>query len=337
MKNTILDIANQAGVSPATVSNALNGRKGVSKDTKQRIINIAKVNGYQKDNGNKAKKSIRFVIFKKHGLVVSDTPFFSSLIEGIEKESRAQGYETLITHVCPNDDDFKNTIESIKNSYCDGMLILATEMNFEDIEVINNINVPTVILDNYIKDKNYDSILINNPDAAFKATRFLIENGHTRIDYLHSSIHINNFYYRKAGYLEALHEHDINVNEQHEFLLEPTMEGSYKDMKKILEKNTLEFPMAFFADNDIIAFGAIKALKEKGIRIPEDVSIIGFDDMPFCEITNPSLTTIKVFKQDMGSIAVKRLVEKINSNDSITQKIEVSTELIVRNSVLKIS
>jgi LacI family transcriptional regulator len=103
-----------------------------------------------------------------------------------------------------------------------------------------------------------------------------------------------------------------------------------------LEQDALELPTAFFADNDIIAFGAINALKEKGISIPKDVSIIGFDDMPFCEITNPSLTTIKVFKQEMGGIAVKRLIEKINSNDSVTQKIEINTDLIIRNSVLKI-
>lgn len=334
MKNTILDIASIAGVSPATVSKALNGRKGVSEYTKQKIFNIAKEKGYQKDN-NRIQKSIRFVIFKKHGLVVSDTPFFSSLIEGIEKESRTQGYETLITHVCTNDVDFKETIDGIKNDYCDGMLILATEMNFEDIGVINNINIPIVIVDNYINGKNYDSILINNTDAAFKATEFLIKNGHTRIGYLHSSIFINNFHYRKIGYLDALRENNLNANEQHEFLLEPTMEGSYRDMKKLLEQNTIELPTAFFADNDIIAFGAIKALKEKGIKIPKDVSIVGFDDMPFCEITNPSLTTIRVFKQELGSIAVKRLIEKINSNDSITQKIEVNTELIIRNSVRK--
>jgi LacI family transcriptional regulator len=178
--------------------------------------------------------------------------------------------------------------------------------------------------------------LINNTDAAFKATEFLIMNGHTRIGYLHSSVAINNFHNRKLGYLDALHVYDLNVNKQYEFSLEPTMEGSYRDMKKLLEQDALELPTAFFADNDIIAFGAINALKEKGISIPKDVSIIGFDDMPFCEITNPSLTTIKVFKQEMGGIAVKRLIEKINSNDSVTQKIEINTDLIIRNSVLKI-
>ena len=333
MKNRITTIAQTAGVSPATVSNALNGRKGVSEETKQKILEIAKDLGFSRELNGKVGKNIKFVIYKKHGYVISDTPFFSSLIEGIERECRNSGYDMLITHINSNDEDYVNIIENINNDSNSGVLLLATEMYPEDLELFNCCEVPVVLLDSHFRNVKHDSVLINNTDASYKATSYLIENGHREIGYLQSSIFINNFHYRKAGYLEAMKENDLCVKEDSILPLEPTLEGSYRDMKQILEECNRTLPTAFFADNDIIAFGAMRAMKEKGIRIPHDVSIIGFDDMPFCEITSPRLTTIKVFKQEMGEAAVKRLLEKMNNSDLTTLKIEVGTELVIRESV----
>jgi LacI family transcriptional regulator len=134
------------------------------------------------------------------------------------------------------------------------------------------------------------------------------------------------------GYFEALKEFNIPYNKDYHICLEPTMEGAYRDMAYRLGVNG-DIPTAFFADNDTIAFGAMRALKEKGIRIPEDVSVIGFDDMPFCEITSPRLTTVKVYKQEMGSLAVKQLMKKLDGNDNVLQKILIDTELVIRDSV----
>lgn len=334
MKPTVKDIAKIANVSPGTVSNALNNRKGVSDEIKKVVFKAAKELGYSKETSIE-KNTIRFLIYKRHGYVVSDTPFFSSLIEGIEKECRMQGYEMLISHVNTGDNDYKEILKNINNDYSSGLLLLATEMNPEDLELFKNENIPIVLLDSYFKTMNFDSVLINNTDAAYKATNYLIENGHVDIGYLHSSIYINNFYYRKLGYLDALNEHGLKADKKFQIALESTMEGSYRDMKKLLDRDEIALPTAFFADNDIIAFGAMRAMKEKGIKIPQDVSIIGFDDMPFCEITSPRLTTIRVFKQEMGSIAVKRLIQIIEGKDNTLQKVEISTELIIRDSVLK--
>lgn len=336
MKPTVKDIAKAANVSPATVSNALNNKKGVSDEIKQLVLKVAKELGYSKEGPNN-RNTIRFIIFKRHGYVVSDTPFFSSLIEGIEKECRMQGYEMLMSHVNISDKDYKETISNINNDYSSGLLILATEMIREDLELFGGNGAPVVLLDSGFRNCNFDCILINNVDAAYKATSYLIENGHKDIGYLHSSAYINNFFFRKKGYLEALSEHGLKADKKFELCLEPTIEGSYKDMRMLLQSGRLVLPTAFFADNDIIAFGAMRALKEKGVRMPEDVSIVGFDDMPFCEITSPRLTTIKVFKQEMGSIAVKRLLQRMNSNEQVIQKIEVGTELVIRESVKKVS
>lgn len=336
MKITVKDIAKASNVSPATVSNALNNRKGVSDEIKQLVFKVAKELDYFKETAGD-RNTIRFVIFKRHGYVVSDTPFFSSLIEGIEKECRAQGYEMLISHVDMNDGDYKDTINNICNDYLSGLLILATEMLPQDLELFGGNGVPVVLLDNYFRNSGFDSVLIGNTDAAYKASNYLSSCGHKKIGYLHSSVHINNFQFRRQGYVDALNDNGLKVDESLQVFLEPTMEGSYRDMKAALDGGNLVLPTAFFADNDIIALGAMRALKEKSVRIPEDVSIVGFDDMPFCEITSPRLSTIKVFKQEMGSIAVKRLLEKLNRKSTTVQKIEVETELIIRDSVLKIT
>lgn len=332
------DIAKSAGVSKATVSNALNNRKGVGKETKDKIIKIAKELGYNKTNGSTSKdqKSIRIIMYKKHGYVVSDTPFFSNLLEGIQKECRDEGYEMMISHLSRNEKNYKEIINNIRADNSSGYLILATEMIEEDLDDFDLLNKPVVLLDSFFKNRDYDQVVIDNYSASYRGTQRLIEKGHKNIGYLHSSVYINNFYYRKLGFEDAVKESGLKVNEDYQFRLEPTIEGSYQQMKEILLTQNPKLPTSFFADNDIIAFGAVKALKEYGVKIPEEVSVIGFDDMPYCEICEPKMSTVKVHKQYLGEVAVKRLIEKIEYDDHVNQKIEISTELVERNSIKKI-
>lgn len=335
MKNNIQDIAALAGVSPATVSNALNGRRGVSAKTRDEIQAIAREVGYLKDGGPAGvHKFIRFVIYRRHGFVVSDTPFFTSLIEGIEKECRQHGFEVMITHISHNEKAEKDIMETINKDNTAGVLILATEMGKSELELLQSIRVPIVLLDNYFINEKYDSVLINNAEGAYRAAEFLIRNGHSRIGYLHSSVEINNFNFRKAGYREALQDHGLTPDSSYEICLEPTMEGAYKDLSAYFERRDRVLPTAFFCDNDIIAAGAMRAFEERGYKVPEELSIIGFDDMPFCEMVNPRLTTVKVFKQKIGSIAVRRLLAKLTeeTGTGFFQKIEVNTELVIRES-----
>jgi DNA-binding LacI/PurR family transcriptional regulator len=331
MKTTVKDIAAAAGVSPATVSNALNNRKGVSHDIRRMVMKTAKEMGYEKGSGVSGN-TIRFVIFKRHGHVVADTPFFSSLIEGMERQCRALGYELLISHMSLEDDNLQDTADSMERDHAAGLVVLATEMLEEDTVFFRNAGMPVVMLDNCFRSSSYDSVLISNADASWQAVARLATLGHKEIGYLKSSFFIRNFQQRHRGYSEALADHGLTESGEHCLLLEPTVEGAYADMKKWLEASHPGLPTAFFADNDIIAFGAMKAMLEKGIRIPGDVSLIGFDDMPFCEMTTPRLSTVKVFKQEMGGIAVKRLVQLIETKDAVKLKTEVGTLLVIRDS-----
>lgn len=337
MKTIMQDIAKLADVSPGTVSNALNDRKGVGKETKSKIIKIAEELGYFRNHKKNEEKVIRLILFKKHGYIVSDTPFFSALIEACENECRQRGYELLISQVIHGEHDKEDIFKIINQSKIDGILLLATEMNEDDFSNFENTDTPMVVLDSYFATKSYDYIVINNISGSYRATKYFIEKGHKKIGVLGSSINISNFEYRYKGFEKAINEANLIFAEEDNILLEPTLDGAYRDMKEYLEHNNgRELPTALFALNDIIALGAIKAMKEQDIKIPEDISIIGFDDIPFSALSNPNMTTIKVYTTEMGRLAVKRLIDKTNEEEEVPLKIEIDTKLIERDSVAQI-
>ena len=332
MKVSIKKISEVTGFSPATISNALNNKKGVNKDTAETIFKAAKKLGYFVEN---KITQIKFVSIKKHGKVVGDTPFFHSLIEGVEKESRIAGLDTVICNLNTKDSDYDERLNEILSDGNSGILVLATELNNQDMERFKSALGPLVIIDNWSDSMKFNSVMISNADSMYNATMALISKGHKNIGYLKSSADIKNFYYRYHGYQRAMQDMLLLVQPEHTVLLEPSTEGAYKDMLEYM-KASPKLPTAFLADNDIIAFGAMKALKESGCRLPEDISVIGFDDLPFCEISSPTLSTIKVPKQELGRTAVRRLVEIAADKTAIPLKIQVSTEYIARESVRKI-
>lgn len=335
-KVNIQQIAELANVSSGTVSNALNNRPGVSEETKQKILKLAEELGYEKkSNTQSAAQGIRIIMYKRTGHILSDTPFFANLIEGMQKQCRAANYEMVVTHISKGEDS-EQQIKDLKYDKTAGYLVLATEMLDEDFMLFKDLGKPIVFMDSYFPRQPYNFVLINNVDGAYQATQHLIDNGHSKIGYLQSSVAINNFHYRKQGFIDALQDNNIPVNPDLWVSVRPTLDGAYQDTKEYLAKNNKPLPTAFFADNDIIAFGALSAFKEFGINVPKDLSIVGFDDMPYCEISDPKLSTIYVNKQQFGAAAVKRLIDIIENHDTVKQKIEINTELVIRNSVYKL-
>ena len=335
----VKDIADKLNISPATVSLVLNNKPGVSSETRQRVLKLVEEMGYGTNLLSKPalknNRNIRFVIYKKHGMVVSDTPFFSALMEGIDQEARSEGYNLIISYMNEKDSSRAETLRILEENPADGLLLLATEMEAEDLAPFLRMETPLLVLDGNFEKAGRDTVLINNRQGAYEATRYLIEAGHTEIGCLASSVWIRNFDERREGFLEALDECGMKPDKRFMLSLESTMEGACRDMRRIIASGAV-LPTAFFADNDLIAFGAIKALKESGIKVPERVSIVGFDDMPFCDMIEPALTTIRVFKERMGRIAVKRLIERIGSDMEESIKIEVGTQLVERKSVFRL-
>ena len=164
------------------------------------------------------------------------------------------------------------------------------------------------------------------------ATEYLLRKGHKKIGYLRGGFRIKAFRSRAVGYATALNKAGISPEKKYMVTLSTTINGAYEDMKAYLETGP-QLPTAYFADNDMVALGAIRALQEKGYQVPEDISVVGFDDLPFCEIANPPLTTLRVPKQEMGRVAVKRILEVINGTDKIKTKTQVCTIFVERDSV----
>ena len=331
------DLAKVTNVSPATVSMVLNNRPGISEKTRKKVLDAAVSMGYNlktsKREFQSPPASIHFVIYKKHGVVVSDTPFFSKVIEGIDFQSKKHGYRLQITYFYENQEQSEQ-LSAIKKAGSAGILLLGTEMDESDLSAFLELQLPIVVLDSYFEFIRCDTVLINNVQGAYIATRKLLDSGHTKIGYLRSRTPINNFKERADGYFKALRSAKIStVDPPYIFRVSPTMEGAYHDMKEILSQSP-ELPTAFFADNDVIAASCVRALKEYGIRIPEDVSIIGFDNTAMSEILEPPLTTMHVPKERLGALAVDRLISKIKGESDEIVKIEISTQLIERESII---
>ncbi|MFQ9509805.1 MAG: LacI family DNA-binding transcriptional regulator [Lachnospiraceae bacterium] len=330
------ELAQKLGISAATVSMVLNKKPGISERTRNIVLDAAREYGYdfsKKGDPESGNGVIQFVIYKKHGTIVADTPFFAQLTEGIDAGCKQHGYELQITYFYENQ-DIQSQIQSISEKNCQGILLLGTEMEVDFFQPFSDLKIPMVLLDTYFEELSCDSVLINNVQGAYLATNYLIGNGLSEVGYLQSSYTIANFAERADGYYKALRHHKLPTNHPYTHKLTPTMEGAYMDMLTILENNA-SVAKAYFADNDLIAAGAMRALKEYGYRIPEDISIIGFDDMPICDFLEPRLTTMEVPKQRLGVLAVERLVSKISQETNTVIKIEVSAKLHERMSVKK--
>jgi LacI family transcriptional regulator len=215
-------------------------------------------------------------------MLVTDTPFFSELIQGIELQTRKSGFNLLVTYFYESQNHTEQ-IGAIIASSCRGIILLATEMESRDMKIFTSLGIPLVVLDNSFNDINIDSITINNIQGSTQAVQYLLRSGHRRIGHLRSSVGINNFYERREGYLKNC---NMGINPDYTIPVTSTSAGAYGDMKKYLGAKP-EIPSAFFADNDIIAISCIRALREAGYRIPEDVSIIGFDDIPASSVIDP--------------------------------------------------
>lgn len=337
MSITAKELAQKLGMSAAAVSMALNNKPGVSELTREEVMRVAKECGYdfkkiKRKPVNRGK--IAFIIYKKHGAVVGDTPFFSELTEGVTRSCTERGYTLDIRYIASTD-AVEQELNNLKKNGTDGLILLGTEMHREDFLPFENSYIPTVVLDTYFDSIDMNFVLINNIQGAYLATNHLIRQRKAQPGYLNSAYSIANFNERQDGFYKAIRENGYSSSGSIVHHLAPMVEGAYHDMKTILEKGE---PIAscYFADNDLIAAGAMKAFKEAGYKIPQDVAIIGFDNTSVCELLDPPLTTINVPKLSMGKMALMRLNEIISGDvGSVKEnmKIAMATSLIRRGSV----
>ena len=327
---TAKEIAKILGISEASVSIALNGRQGVSDNLRRRVLETAQAIGYDFSRLNKInKRDIIFIMFIKSGAVVSDTPFFEQLIKGVAAECK--NHNIRLTTIYSNTrDDLRNILNTTPRNT--GIILLATEMEEADCLPIVESTFPHLFLDAYFENIDSNYVLINNVRGAYLATDYLIRSTGKQPGYLRSSYSIPNFEERADGFYKAIRSNGKPTSRSIVHRLCPSVEGAYLDMREHLLSGE---PIAscYFADNDLIAAGAMRAFKSVGKRIPEDIAIVGFDDISLCECLDPPLSTINVPKEYMGSQAVIRLLSIMEKHDVIKTKTEINTQLVLRQSV----
>lgn len=334
MSITAKELAAKLGLSAAAVSMALNHKPGVSESTRDRVLRAAKEQGFdfrrQRLAAEPQKGSIAFLMYRRHGAVVGDTLFFSSLSEGVAVACRAAGYRMNMLYL--HEENCRTELRNLLSTDTRGIILLGTEMRAEDFAPFLSLPLPLVVLDTYFEDIPKDCVLINNVQGSYIATNYLIAKRKQQPGYLRSSYAIGNFEERADGFYKAIRRNGMSTSASVVHRVAPSAEGAYADMKALIAQGE-KLATCYFADNDLIAAGAIRAFKEAGYRIPEDIGIIGFDNTAMCEILEPPLTTVHVPKQAMGQLAVERLVAIMHEKPSANVKIEIATSLVKRGSL----
>ena len=333
MSVTAKDLARILGLSEAAVSMALNHKPGVSTATRNRVLEAAQAYGYDfaRRKLSAKKGTVCMVIYRKSGAVVSETPFFAALSEGVSIGCKRAGYDLVLRYLY-EDENFEDQLYLLTSSHFSGLILLATEMEESVQKRFGALSLPFVILDAYSDTLEADAVLINNNQGAYLAANYLIAKCKTQPGYLHSSYLIGNFSERADGFYKAIRAHGMSTSKSPVHRLTPSQEGAYADMKALLAAGE-EPARCYFADNDLIAIGAMQAFKEAGYRIPEDIAVIGFDDLPVSEYFDPPLTTIHVPSHYMGETAVVRLIQLLEHKGQLPVKIEIGTSLRKRKSV----
>ncbi len=340
MKVSLKKIAEQANVSVASVSLALNNKPGVSESTRNNILKIAKILEEESREFSVYKQvregSIKFLKITKHGHTLNrdHDVFISDYVQGIENAASKAGYNIEISSIDKNLS--RKVLNLIDNFDSNGLIILGTELSRKDVELLNQIKKPKVFIDTFFDFVPASFVDMSNFDEVYLAVKHFVDMGHQTIGYIRTDTQTQNFKLRDTGFQKAMESFNLSCSNECIFTVDSTFTGAYNDMTAYLKRDAV-VPGALFVANDIIALGCIKAFKEFGYKIPEDISLIGFDDLPTSSMIEPPLTTINVRKKRIGEIGTQLLIEKFNTNDKLPpSKTVITGDLIIRESVKKV-
>lgn len=332
------DIAEIVGVSTATVSLVLNNKPGVGGERRLEIINKIKELGceYLLKENPIHNGTVGFVVYKREGSIIDESPFFTYILGGINDSIKKYGYQLSFIYM-NKEMTLLEQRQQIENANCKGLIIFAVEMFYDDLQVFKESGLPFTILDNSFQENDVDAVSINNIQGTWKAVQHLHLMGHTQIGYLKSKVQINSFKERYSAFKSQLK--NLGLPFEKEYIIEVGYSEAdvKKDVRAYAKEHKGSLPTAFIADNDLIGCSAVQAFKELEYHVPNDISVVGFDDRPICSVIEPALTTVGVPKDIFGPAAVDLLMSKMERNREQSLKIEVGTSLIIRDSVKKIT
>lgn len=328
---TLQDIAERAGVSKTTVSLVLNDKPGVSEEKREEIRRIAQVCGYHLPHRIPDKqRTIRFLKYQAKGyMVCQNGDFITRVIDGVESTARKHGYSLTMMNV--RAENLEAMIPVINEAHDDGIIFLGTELEPEMAPLLQEFAAPLVVLDNEMRHLDQDTVVMDNEEAVYRAMQYLCNKGHRQIGHLTTTYAVPNLWARSRAFRQALLEFGLLDEAAFSYCV-PDDVRSYADAL-VRQLDPEHLPTAILAVNDILAINLLRALEKLGKRVPEDISVIGIDDLAISAMTRPELTTIHLEKKRMGSAAVERLLSLIADRSQHPLKIMTSCWLVERHSV----
>ena len=313
---TAKELAEKLGISPSAVSLALNDKPGVSPRTRSRVLEAAMQMGYSKTSSGAFHTGKTICFIRYSGSVVGaaeHTSFASFILQGVEARATELGYNTQVRYLNTGDMYNRQTIEFIRQAA--GVVFLGTDLTPAQLPEMEQIftvldNCPFVIVDGFLPKNRVDCIGNDSFGGAKTATEYLLKTGHRRIGYVMAKQRIPNLEQRQDGFLAAIRT--AADTESVDIPVDISSDGAFRDFDEWLNIHS-ELPEALFVENDIMAVAVMRALKLHGLRIPEDISIVGVDDIPMCEMLDPPLTTIHLCKEELGSHAMDQLHRRITA------------------------
>jgi LacI family transcriptional regulator/LacI family purine nucleotide synthesis repressor len=333
---TIKDIARKAEVSVATVSKVMNGYDDIGEVTKAKVLKIIKENNYRPNaNAQSLRTNKSFLVglfFKDHQDSGVKHPFFRGIISGLEERLLENNYDMILFSA--NWEDQFSYLEKCQFRNVDGAILMGMPKDDSKLPELLNAKIPSVFIDLDISDDKASYIISDNEEGARKAVRHLVELGHKKIAIIEGEQITIPTQKRLAGYKAELKAQNLKVRDEWIIQGRFSVDGGFKAMEEILALK--ERPTAIFCMGDEIAVGAMQAIKEAGLKVPDDFSIVGFDDIEISQYLNPALTTIRQKKGEMGTEAAKMVLEMINPPEEKVEPEIIETELILRDSTKKL-
>ena len=332
---TMKDIAKLAGVSTSTVSHVINKTRFVSEEISERVNNAAKELNYYAPSA--LARSLKVNRTKTIGMLVttSTNPFFGEVVKGVERSCYQKGYSLILCNTEGDNERMRQSINTLLQKRVDGLILMCSSLEGERIDVFERYpDIPVVVMDWGPMLFTSDKIQDNSLRGGYLAAKYLIDCGHTEIGCITGPLIKHQAQMRYEGYKRAMNEAGLEFNANWIIESDFECEGGYPAFKKMAQRGAL--PSSIFVSNDMMAMGVINAANELDIKVPDDLSIIGYDDIHIAKFMSPSLTTIHQPKYRLGQAAVETLVRKLDEKSTEAQVVQLEPALVERKSVKRL-
>ena len=323
------DVARKAGVSVATVSRVLNDSPHVSRRARHKVLSAVKTLNYQPNRTAQRLRARRSHVI---GLIISDiqNPFFTSVVRGIEDVAYQHGYSLVLCNSDEDPEKEKLYVNVMRAEEVAGVILASASQADTPVDDLLTYNIPVVAIDRKIDHRPIDTVLAANIEGARAAVAHLIELGHHCIGFIGLPLTRTPGKERYAGYQSVMREHNLPTSQDFIRISDAKQQGGYESTRDLIASQPCI--TAFFVANNLMALGALTAIRERGLRIPEDISIVGFDDMPWATLLQPPLTAVAQPTYELGRRAGELLLERLQNPHKPVANVQLDTTLIVRGS-----